>query len=48
MSNVAKKDGTSYWIRVAIWLILPFAGWFLPPVGPVTAFGMKVSLFLSG
>lgn len=48
MSTAAKKDGTSYWIRVAIWLILSFAGWFLPPVGPVTAFGMKVIFIFVG
>lgn len=48
MSTAAKKDGTSYWICVAIWLILSFAGWFLPPVGPVTAFGMKVIFIFVG
>lgn len=48
MSTAAKKDGTSYWIRAAIWLILSFAGWFLPPVGPVTAFGMKVIFIFVG
>lgn len=46
MSNVAKKDGASYWIRVAIWLILSFAGWLTPAVGPVTDYGMKI-LFIS-
>ena len=48
MSHVAKKDGASYWIRVAIWLILSFAGWFLPPLGPVTAYGMKVLSIFTG
>lgn len=48
MSSTAKKDGTSYWIRVAIWLILSFAGWFLPPVGPVTVYGMKVLSIFTG
>ena len=46
MSNVEKKDGASYWIRVAIWLILSFAGWLTSAVGPVTDYGMKI-LFIS-
>ena len=48
MSSTAKKDGASYWVRVAIWLILSFAGWFLPPVGPVTVYGMKVLSIFTG
>ncbi len=48
MSHAAKKDGASYWVRVAIWLILSFAGWFLPPLGPVTAYGMKVLSIFTG
>lgn len=48
MSNVAKKDGASYWIRVAIWLILSFAGWLTPAVGPVTDYGMKILFIFVG
>lgn len=48
MSTEGKKDGTSYWVRVAIWLMLSFAGWFLPPVAPITAFGMKVAFIFVG
>ena len=42
MASVAKRDGTSYWIRVAIWIVLSFSGWFLPAVDPISPFGMKV------
>lgn len=48
MSTAQKKDGTSYWIRVAIWLILSFAGWFMPAVGPVTELGMKIIFIFVG
>ena len=48
MSNVAKKDGASYWIRVAIWLILSFVGWLTPAVGPVTDYGMKILFIFVG
>ena len=42
MASAAKKDGVSYWIRVAIWIALSFMGWFLPAIDPITSFGMKV------
>lgn len=42
MSSAVKKDGISYWIRVTVWLVLSFMGWFLPAVDPITPFGMKV------
>lgn len=48
MSDAAKRADWSYWLRVVIWLVLSFAGWFLPPVGPVTAFGMKVLFVFVG
>lgn len=48
MSSTAKKDGASYWIRVAIWLILSFAGWLTPAVGPVTDYGMKILFIFVG
>lgn len=41
MSTV-KKDGIGYWIKVALWLLLSFSGWFLPSVDPITPFGMKI------
>lgn len=42
MASAAKKDGVSYWIRVAIWIALSFMGWLLPAIDPITSFGMKV------
>lgn len=48
MTASVKKDSASYWLRVAIWLVLSFAGWFLPPVAPVTALGMKIIFIFAG
>ncbi len=42
MSTAAKKDGVSYWIRIALWLVISFSGWFIPANGIITAYGMKV------
>ena len=42
MSSAAKKDGLGYWIRVAIWIVLSFSGWFIPASGTITEYGMKV------
>lgn len=42
MSTSTKKDGASYWIRVAIWIALSVMGWFLPAGEIITAYGMKV------
>lgn len=48
MTQVAKKDGVSYWIRVALWLGLSVFGWFVPAVDPITPFGMKVASIFIG
>ena len=42
MSKNEKRDGVSYWVRIAIWLILSFSGWFLPAAEPITPYGMKI------
>jgi solute carrier family 13 (sodium-dependent dicarboxylate transporter), member 2/3/5 len=42
MSENIKRDGVGYWIRIAIWLILSFSGWFIPAAEPITPYGMKI------
>ena len=48
MSQVAKKDGASYWLRVVLWLGLSLFGWFVPAVDPITPFGMRVASIFIG
>lgn len=48
MSTNVKKDGASYWIRVAIWLALSVMGWFLPAGEIITAYGVKVVGIFAG
>ena len=48
MSQVAKKDGASYWLRVVLWIGLSLFGWFVPAVDPITPFGMRVASIFIG
>ena len=48
MSSNVKKDGASYWIRVAIWLAISVMGWFLPAGEIVTAYGVKTTCIFAG
>ena len=48
MSTTTKKNNMTYWIHLAVWLVLSFIGWILPPGEIITSYGMKILFIFIG